>query len=54
MLHQLSDFYREMGDIFGVPLTPHNRWGGFKAFRERWQHHLASTRQRTVLMVDEA
>ena len=51
---QVSDFYREMGDIFGVPLTPHNRWGGFKALRERWQHHLESTRQRTVLMIDEA
>jgi general secretion pathway protein A len=30
----LADFYREMGDIFAVPLRPHNRWGGFKALRE--------------------
>ena len=30
----LADFYREMGDLFGVPLRPHNRWGGFKALRE--------------------
>jgi hypothetical protein len=30
----LVDFYREMGDIFAVPLRPHNRWGGFKALRE--------------------
>lgn len=51
---QVSDFYREMGDMFGVSLKPHNRWGGFKALRERWQHHLDSTRQRTVLMIDEA
>src|SRR5438046_2740857 len=25
------DFYRELGDLFGVPLQAHNRWGGFKA-----------------------
>jgi general secretion pathway protein A len=36
----LADFYREMGDIFGVGLKPNNRWGGFKALRERWQAHL--------------
>jgi len=24
----LADFYREMGDVFAVPLKPHNRWGG--------------------------
>ncbi|MCF6355954.1 MAG: ATP-binding protein [Candidatus Polarisedimenticolaceae bacterium] len=36
----LADFYREMGDLFGVELRPHNRWGGFKALRERWQAHL--------------
>ena len=32
-----SDFYRELGDIFAVKLTPSNRWGGFKALRERWK-----------------
>ena len=32
----LADFYRELGDVFGVPLKPHNRWGGFKSLRERW------------------
>jgi type II secretory pathway predicted ATPase ExeA len=51
---QVGDFYREMGDIFGVPLSPHNRWAGFKALRERWLNHLQSTRQRTVLLIDEA
>ena len=30
------DFYRELGDLFGVPLAAHNRWGGFKALRSRW------------------
>ena len=50
----LADFYREMGDVFGVELKPHNRWGGFKALRERWLAHLESTLLRPVLLVDEA
>lgn len=50
----LVDFYREPGDIFGVPLRPSNRWGGFKALRERWFNHLESSRCRPVLLVDEA
>lgn len=49
-----SDFYRELGDIFAVKLTPSNRWGGFKALRERWKAHVASSRIRPVLLVDEA
>jgi general secretion pathway protein A len=50
----LADFYRELGDIFGVPLRPSNRWGGFKALRERWLTHLESSRCRPVLLIDEA
>jgi len=50
----LADFYREMGDLFGVELRPHNRWGGFKALRERWLAHLESTLLRPVLLIDEA
>ncbi len=50
----LADFYRELGDVFGVPLRPSNRWGGFKALRERWLSHMESTRCRAVLLVDEA
>ena len=50
----LADFYREMGDLFGIELRPHNRWGGFKALRERWLAHLDSTLLRPVLLIDEA
>ena len=50
----LADFYRELGDIVGVPLRPSNRWGGFKALRERWLSHLESSRCRPVLLIDEA
>ena len=49
-----ADFYRELGEIFAVKLAPHNRWGGFKALRERWKTHMASSRIRPVLLVDEA
>ena len=37
-----------------MKLTPSNRWGGFKALRERWKTHVASSRIRPVLLVDEA
>ncbi len=50
----LADFYREMGDLFGVPLHPHNRWGGSKLLRERWQAHIDAALARPVLIVDEA
>jgi general secretion pathway protein A len=51
---RLSDFYRELGDIFGVPLNAHNRWHGFKTLRERWLAHVKSTLLRPVLLIDEA
>ncbi len=50
----LADFYREMGDLFGLELRPHNRWGGFKALRERWLAHLDGTLLRPMLLIDEA
>ena len=49
-----TDFYRELGDVFGVTLSTQNRWSGFKALRARWSDHIASTRCRPVLIVDEA
>jgi hypothetical protein len=49
-----ADFYRELGDIFAVKLSPANRYGGFKVLRERWRAHLASSRIKPVLLIDEA
>jgi general secretion pathway protein A len=49
----VADFYREMGEVFGVPLKPHNRWNGFKMLRERWLAHIESTLARPVLLIDE-
>ena len=51
---KMLDFYRELGDIFSVKLSPSNRWGGFRALRERWKAHLASSRIKPVLLIDEA
>lgn len=50
----IADFYRELGQLFGVALAPHNRWAGFKALRQKWLTHVESTRYRPVLLVDEA
>jgi general secretion pathway protein A len=50
----LADFYRELGDLFNVPLRPHNRWGGFKNLRTRWLDHLHNTRRRPLVLIDEA
>jgi general secretion pathway protein A len=50
----IADFYREMGDLFGVELHPHNRWGGAKILRQRWQTQIDSALTRPVLIVDEA
>ncbi len=50
----LSDFYRELGELFNVGLSPANRYGGFKALRTRWKNHCQSTLLRPVLLIDEA
>jgi len=50
----VADFYREMGSLFGVNLTPANRYGGFKDLRERWKNHIKTTLFRPVLLIDEA
>ena len=51
---RLADFYREMGEVFGLSLSAHNRWTSFKVLRKRWEAHLAATLWRPVLVVDEA
>ena len=50
----VGDFYREIGHIFGVPLSASNRWGGFKSLRDRWKAHIDSTLYRPILLIDEA
>lgn len=50
----IGNFYRQMGDIFGLDLKPNNRWGGFKSLRDRWVAHQETTLYKPVLLVDEA
>ena len=50
----VSDFYREMGVLFGLNLSPANRYGGFKDLRERWKSHVKTTLFRPILIIDEA
>lgn len=50
----LADFYREVGHLFGVPLSPHNRWAGSKALRDTWLAHIDAALFRPVLLIDEA
>ncbi len=50
----IPDFYRELGSLFGVQLSPHNRWAGAQALRENWQAHIEAALFRVVLIIDEA
>jgi general secretion pathway protein A len=50
----VADFYREMGHLFQVALSPHNRWSGAKALRDKWQTHIEASLYRPVLIIDEA
>jgi general secretion pathway protein A len=50
----VMDFYRELGDLFGVGLAPANRYGSFSSLRERWREHIQTTLFRPVLLIDEA
>jgi general secretion pathway protein A len=50
----LGDFYRELGELFSVGLSVANRYGSFKALRQRWMSHCKSTLLKPVLLIDEA
>ena len=50
----LADFYRELGHLYGVSLSPHNRWNSSKVLREKWLAHIDASLCRPVLLIDEA
>ena len=50
----VSDFYRELGSLFGVQLNSHNRWRTFANLREQWVLHIEKSLVRPVLIIDEA
>lgn len=51
---RVTDFYRELGDLFGFAVSTSNRWGAYKAVRAKWQEHIHQTLFRPVLLIDEA
>ena len=51
---KMADFYRELGHLFGVSLSPNNRWHSSKSLREKWLAHIETARSRPVLIIDEA
>lgn len=51
---RVTDFYRELGDLFGLAISSSNRWGAYKTVRAKWQAHIQQTLFRPVLLVDEA
>jgi type II secretory pathway predicted ATPase ExeA len=50
----VSDFYRELSDLFSVPLSISNRYGGHKALQKKWSDHIKGTLFRPILLIDEA
>jgi type II secretory pathway predicted ATPase ExeA len=51
---KMADFYRELGHLFGVTLSPNNRWHSSKSLREKWLAHIEAALSRPVLIIDEA
>ena len=51
---KVGDFYRELGEVFRVQISPANRYGGFKTLRDRWRAHVEANHLRPVLLIDEA
>lgn len=51
---RITDFYREVGDLFGIAVSTSNRWGAYKTVRAKWQDHIKQTLFRPVLLIDEA
>jgi general secretion pathway protein A len=51
---KMADFYRELGHLFGVALSPSNRWHSSKSLREKWLAHIEAAVHRPVLIIDEA
>lgn len=49
-----SDFYRELGDLFGLDLKAGNKWHSYKNLRKKWIEHIQTTLFRPVLLIDEA
>ena len=50
----LRDFYRELSELFEVPINQSNRFGSFSNLRSQWKSHIKASLFRPVLLIDEA
>jgi general secretion pathway protein A len=50
----LTDFYRELGHLFGLPVAARNRWHSSNVLRQKWLAHIEASLYRPVLLIDEA
>lgn len=50
----ITDFYRELGKLFGIDFKTGNRFGGHQQLRDKWNAHINTTLFRPVLLIDES
>ena len=50
----IGDFYREISELFNVPMKKNNRFVSFSNLRNQWQSHIKASLFRPVLLIDEA
>lgn len=50
----VADFYRELGDLFGLTYKVSNRYSCYKGLRHTWQEYIKSSLFRPILLIDEA
>jgi type II secretory pathway predicted ATPase ExeA len=50
----IRDFYREVSELFDIPMKQNNRFGNFSSLRAQWQSHIKASLFRPVLLIDEA
>jgi general secretion pathway protein A len=50
----IADFYREISELFDVPIKRNNRFSSFSSLRAQWTSHIKASLFRPVLLVDEA
>ena len=50
----IRDFYREIAELFDVPLRQSNRYGSFSLLRAQWNSNIKANLFRPVILIDEA
>ena len=50
----IRDFYRELAELFDVPIRQNNRYGSFSQLRAQWTSHIKASMFRPVILIDEA